>query len=188
MWKIETPLKNLNGKLFFANVSTSKLASKFGTPVFVTDSERIIYNYNRLYSAFSSHYDKFKINYAVKANNNLSILKLFNYLGSGVDCSCPEEIFLAKKMGFSSKDILYTGNYNSNDQLSYALKQKIIINIDSSSILPRLLKLGTPNFISLRINPGIGGGSHSGLVFGGCWWSWGRTYAESKSMFAVWKT
>tara|TARA_B100000949_G_scaffold113630_1_gene100648 strand:+ start:934 stop:2217 length:1284 start_codon:yes stop_codon:yes gene_type:complete len=167
MWKIETPLKNLNGKLFFANVSTSKLASKFGTPVFVTDSERIIYNYNRLYSAFSSHYDKFKINYAVKANNNLSILKLFNYLGSGVDCSCPEEIFLAKKMGFSSKDILYTGNYNSNDQLSYALKQKIIINIDSSSILPRLLKLGTPNFISLRINPGIGGGSHSGLVFGG---------------------
>ena len=167
MWKIETPLKNLNGKLFFANVSASKLASKFGTPVFVTDSERIIYNYNRLYSAFSSHYDKFKINYAVKANNNLSILKLFNYLGSGVDCSCPEEIFLAKKMGFSSKDILYTGNYNSNDQLSYALKQKIIINIDSSSILPRLLKLGTPNFISLRINPGIGGGSHSGLVFGG---------------------
>jgi len=167
MWKIETPLKNLNGKLFFANVSTSKLASKFGTPVFVTDSERIIYNYNRLYSAFSSHYDKFKINYAVKANNNLSILKLFNYLGSGADCSCPEEIFLAKKMGFSSKDILYTGNYNSDDQLSYALKQKIIINIDSSSILPRLLKLGTPNFISLRINPGIGGGSHSGLVFGG---------------------
>jgi diaminopimelate decarboxylase len=167
MWKIETPLKNLNGKLFFANVSTSKLASKFGTPVFVTDSERIIYNYERLYSAFSSHYDKFKINYAVKANNNLSILKLFNYLGSGVDCSCPEEIFLAKKMGFSSKDILYTGNYNSNDQLSYALKQKTIINIDSSSILPRLLKLGTPNFISLRINPGIGGGSHSGLVFGG---------------------
>ena len=167
MWKIETPLKNLNGKLFFANVSASKLASKFGTPVFVTDSERIIYNYNRLYSAFSSHYDKFKINYAVKANNNLSILKLFNYLGSGADCSCPEEIFLAKKMGFSSKDILYTGNYNSNDQLSYALKQKIIINIDSSSILPRLLKLGTPNFISLRINPGIGGGSHSGLVFGG---------------------
>ena len=167
MWKIETPLKNLNGKLFFANVSASKLASKFGTPVFVTDSERIIYNYNRLYSAFSSHYDKFKINYAVKANNNLSILKLFNYLGSGADCSCPEEIFLAKKMGFSSKDILYTGNYNSNDQLSYALKQKTIINIDSSSILPRLLKLGTPNFISLRINPGIGGGSHSGLVFGG---------------------
>ena len=70
-------------------------------------------------------------------------------------------------MGFSSKDILYTGNYNSNDQLSFALKQKIIINIDSSSILPRLLKIGTPNFISLRINPGIGGGSDRRLVFGG---------------------
>ena len=167
MWKIQTPLKNINGKLFFANVSTSKLASKFGTPLFVTDSERIISNYNNLYSAFSSHYDKFKINYAVKANNNLSVLKLFNSLGSGADCSCPEEIFLAKKIGFSSKDILYTGNYNSDDQLSYALKQKIMINIDSSSILPRLLKIGTPNSISFRINPGIGGGSHSVLVFGG---------------------
>ena len=167
MWKIETPLKNLNGKLFFANVSTSKLAKEFGTPLFVTDSDRIISNYNNLHSAFSSHYDKFKINYAVKANNNLSVLKLFNSLGSGADCSCPEEISLAKKMGFSSKDILYTGNYNSNDQLSFALKQKIIINIDSSSILPRLLKIGTPNFISLRINPGIGGGSDRRLVFGG---------------------
>ena len=158
MWKIETPLKNLNGKLFFANVSTSKLAKEFGTPLFVTDSERIISNYNNLHSAFSSHYDKFKINYAVKANNNLSVLKLFNSLGSGADCSCPEEISLAKKMGFSSKDILYTGNYNSNALLFFALKQKIIINIDSSSILPRLLKIGTPIFISLRINPGIGGG------------------------------
>tara|TARA_Y100000590_G_scaffold281099_1_gene315830 strand:- start:2235 stop:3518 length:1284 start_codon:yes stop_codon:yes gene_type:complete len=167
MWKIETPLKNINGKLFFANVNTAKLANEFGTPLFVTDSERIISNYNNLHSAFSSHYDKFKINYAVKANNNLSVLKLFNSLGSGADCSCPEEISLAKKMGFSSKDILYTGNYNSEDQLSFALKQKIIINVDSSSILPRLLRIGTPNFISLRINPGIGGGSHSGLVFGG---------------------
>lgn len=167
MWKIEFPLKNINGKLSFANINTLNLAKQFGTPLFVTDSERIISNYNLLYSAFSSHYDKFKINYAVKANNNLSVLKLFNSLGSGADCSCPEEIFLAKKMGFSSKDIIYTGNYNSDDQLSYALKQKIIINIDDLSILIRLLKIGTPNFISLRINPGIGGGSDSRLVFGG---------------------
>ena len=87
MWKIQTPLKNLNGKLFFANVSTSKLAKEFGTPLFVTDSERMISNYINLHSAFSSHYDKFKINYAVKANNNLSVLKLFNSLGSGADCS-----------------------------------------------------------------------------------------------------
>ena len=72
MWKVEAPLKNLNGKLSFANLSTLNLAKQFGTPLFVTDSERIISNYNRLYSAFSSHYDKFKINYAVKANNNLS--------------------------------------------------------------------------------------------------------------------
>ena len=50
MWKIETPLKNLNGKLFFANVSTSKLAKEFGTPLFVTDSDRIISNYNNLLS------------------------------------------------------------------------------------------------------------------------------------------
>lgn len=167
MWKVEAPLKNLNGKLSFANLSTLNLAKQFGTPLFVTDSERIISNYNRLYSAFSSHYDKFKINYAVKANNNLSILKLFNYLGSGADCSCPEEISLAKKIGFKNQDILYTGNYNSNSQLDFALKQKIMINVDSYSILPRLLKLGTPSLVSLRINPGIGGGSHSGLVFGG---------------------
>ena len=130
MWKIEPPLKNFKGKLSFANISTLNLAKQFGTPLFVTDSEQIILNYNKLYSAFSSHYDKFKINYAVKANNNLSILKLFNYLGSGVDCSCPEEILLAKKIGFKNQDMLYTGNYNSNNQLDFALKQKIMINVD----------------------------------------------------------
>ena len=167
MWKIEDPLKNLNGNLSFANVNTLNLSKQFGTPLFVTDSKRIISNYNRLHSAFSSHYDKFKINYAVKANNNLSILKLFNYLGSGADCSCPEEISLARKVGFKNQDILYTGNYNSTNQLAFALKQKIMINLDSYSILPRLLKLGIPSLLSFRINPGIGAGSYSGLVFGG---------------------
>jgi diaminopimelate decarboxylase len=53
-----------------------KIASKFGSPLYVYDSETIINQYNRLTKAFSK-VKNLKVNYAVKALSNISILKLF---------------------------------------------------------------------------------------------------------------
>ena len=54
-----------------------QIANEFGSPVYVYDSERIVKQYNRLKDAFRS-VKQLRLNYAVKALSNISILKLFN--------------------------------------------------------------------------------------------------------------
>ena len=57
MWKIQDHLTNKNGVLHIGGVNTIKLASKYDTPLFVTDEKRIQKNYNSLYNAFSKYCD-----------------------------------------------------------------------------------------------------------------------------------
>ncbi|MFQ5405723.1 MAG: diaminopimelate decarboxylase [Candidatus Micrarchaeia archaeon] len=166
MWKIENPLENRNGKLVIGGVPCIELAEKYDTPVFVTDENRIRENFKRLKNAFEKRYSKFKVHYAIKANNNLSVLRILQSEGCGADASCTGEIMLTKQAGFSPQETLYTGNYNSNQELACACKAGVIVNLDDESILPRLVKQGKPEVLSFRINPGIGKGGF-GLVLGG---------------------
>jgi diaminopimelate decarboxylase len=54
-----------------------------------------------------------------------------------------------------------------NEELSFLLDSGVKLNLDSLSELRRLLKLGLPDFISVRVNPGIGAGCHPYDVLGG---------------------
>jgi diaminopimelate decarboxylase len=167
LWKIEAPLENRKGILHIGGANTMELAERYGTPLYVTDEGRIRNNIRRLIKAFKPNYDNFKLKYAIKANNNLSILRIIRSEGAGADASCQEEIQLAKMSGFNTNDISYTGNYNSNDELKFAYDSGAIINLDDATLLAKLLKFGVPETISFRINPGVGKGKYSGLVFGG---------------------
>ena len=60
------------------------IANRFGSPVFVYDAHRIISQYDRLTKAFAK-VDQLRINYAVKALSNVSILKLMKELGYGAE-------------------------------------------------------------------------------------------------------
>ena len=73
-----------------------KIAQDFGSPVYVYDAEKIESQYKRLTSAFKT-VKSLKINYAVKALSNISILKLFNSLGSGIDTVSIQEVQLKKQ-------------------------------------------------------------------------------------------
>ncbi|MEM0120535.1 MAG: diaminopimelate decarboxylase [Thermoprotei archaeon] len=155
------------GSLVVGGISVSELAQRFGTPLFVTDEARLRHNYRRLKSSFEKWYPKFRVNYAVKANNNLSILSVLRQEGAGADCSDIEEVTLALMAGFTPEKLLYTGNYNSDSELRQALDADITINLDDVELLPRLLRIGVPERLSFRVNPGVGAGSHPGLVVGG---------------------
>ncbi len=77
-----------------------QIAEKFGSPIYVYDSNKIISQYNRLKNAFSS-VSSLKLNYAAKALSNISILKLFNSLDSGLDTVSIQEVKLGLKAGFN---------------------------------------------------------------------------------------
>jgi diaminopimelate decarboxylase len=133
----------------------------------VYSKNRILENYDRLKTAFEKGGVNINVHYAVKTNNNLSILRTMKDAGSGVDVSCISEIKLARYAGFTSDKIIYSGNNNPNEDLEYSLKYVDKINLDDISILPRLLKYGKPKILSFRLNPGIGSGSVKTNIFGG---------------------
>ncbi len=157
----------MDGTLHIDGLSCAEIAGRFGTPVFVTSERRIRENYRRIHGAFSSRRKKFRLHYAFKANNNLSIIRILRGEGAGADCSGPAEIFLARMCGFGPEEIIYSGNYNSGNELEYALKSGCIINIDDAPILDTLLAYGDPRIVSFRINPGIGKGKYEGIVTAG---------------------
>jgi diaminopimelate decarboxylase len=162
------PLENRGGVLFIGGCSAPELAEKYGTPLYVYDENRIRSNYRHILSSFRKYYENFSLYYAVKANNNTAILRILETEGAGADVSGPAEIHLAKKAGFSSDRILYSGNYHTDDELVSATKEKLKLNLDSTAQLERMMELRLkPDFISFRINPGIGGSGHEGLVFAG---------------------
>ena len=85
------------------------IAKKFGTPTYVYDADKIKNQYNRLINSFKS-VENLKINYAVKALSNISILKYINSLGSGLDTVSIQEVMIGIKAGFPVEKIIYTPN------------------------------------------------------------------------------
>ena len=67
------------------------LANKYGSPLYVYDTEKIIDQYKNITTAFSK-VKSLKINYAVKALSNINILKVFNTLKSGLDTVSIQEV------------------------------------------------------------------------------------------------
>lgn len=164
---IRDPLENRNGILYFDGVSTSDLAEKFDTPLYVTSERRIRDNYKRLHEALVSNYQKTRIYYAAKANSNLSILQILQAEGAYLDAVSPGEVWLALKAGFSPEKILFTGTSVRTDELKTVLSSKITVNVDSISQLERLLQIQVPETLSVRINPEIGAGHHDHCITAG---------------------
>lgn len=142
------------------NEQLLSLANKYGSPIYVYDANKIESQYNRMVNAFSSVH-KLKINYAVKANTNINILKVLKNLNAGVDCVSIQEVKLALKAGFGVKEIFFTPSGISFEEMDEATQLGVQITLDSLSILE---KFGNkyPNIpVCLRINPHVmAGGNH----------------------------
>jgi diaminopimelate decarboxylase len=166
-------------------IDIRQLSDEFGTPLYVYDADKIKSNYHKLKDTFQKYYPKTKIHYSVKANSNLSIIKLFNELDSGVDCSSPIEIFLAEKAGVSHDKILYTGNYESPDDFRALRGKNIKLNLDDINSFHRLIKIFTPNQIAFRINPGIGRGGYEGITTAGTDAKFGVPYERAYDAYKL---
>ncbi len=160
-------LENKKGTLYIAKIPITELVEKFGTPLYVTDENRLRANLRRLFTTFTKNYKKMRIYYAAKANSNISILKIFHEESAYLDAASPGEIFLSLKAGFPPEKIMFTGTSVSKEELEYALQEKVVINVDSTSQLKTILKMQTPELLSLRLNPEIGSGHHEHVITGG---------------------
>ncbi|WP_297765335.1 diaminopimelate decarboxylase [uncultured Muriicola sp.] len=142
-----------------------KIAHNYGAPVYVYDSEKIISQFNRLTKAFGS-VPKLKLNYAAKALSNISILRLMNSLGSGLDTVSIQEVRLGLMAGFQPQDIIYTPNGVSLEEIEEASKLGVQINIDNLSILEQFGTKHPQVPVCIRINPHVMAGGNSNISVG----------------------
>ena len=147
----------------------SGIADLYGTPSYVYDKDRIKENVARLSNALSKNFENFHICYAIKSNSNPHLIRVMHesFPNIGGDCSSPGEIYAAELSGIDPSKCIYTGNYESQSDLIEALDKGCNINLDDITSLDRLKKVGLPERISFRMNPGFGGGSYSGIITGG---------------------
>lgn len=154
-----------NKKLYLGGVSTDSLVNKYGTPLYIYEGDLI----REKFREFTDNipYEKLRIHYAVKANNNIHILGLLRKLGSNVETVSIGAINLAFKAGFKPNQIIHTCNGMTEEEIKFLINNKILTNIDSLSQLKTWGKLSPNSKISLRINQDIGTGSHKYFVTGG---------------------
>ncbi len=140
------------------------VAEKFGSPVYVYDADKIISQYKRLTNAFKV--DNLRIHYAVKALSNISILKLLNSLGCGLDTVSVQEVELGIKAGVDPANIIYTPNGVSLEEIEEVVALGAQINIDNLSILEQFGTRHPEIPVCIRINPHVMAGGNSKISVG----------------------
>lgn len=137
---------------------------KYDTPLYVYDGNKIIDQYQLFRDSFKVK--KLKLHFAAKALTNLSILKLFKELGSGLDCVSIEEIQLGLKAGFQAQDIIYTPNGVCIEEYKEAIEAGVKITVDNISILEKIGINYQKTSVFIRINPHLTAGGNRNISVG----------------------
>ena len=158
-----------NNDSFIDGISLKKIAGDFGTPCFIYSHNDLVKNFSEIKNVFAS--EKRKVFYSVKANSNLSILKVLLELGAGFDIVSLGELERVIKIGAQPEKIIYSGVGKSEEEIIRSLEYGIhCFNVESFSELERInsiaAKLNKVAPVSIRINPNIDPGSHEFISTG----------------------
>ncbi len=150
-------LEYKNDNLFFDDIAIEDIAKNIKTPFYIYSEDSIKKNIKDYISDASQ---KTLFCYSVKANSNLSLLKLIASQGMGFDVVSKGELHRAIKAGANPKRIVYSGVGKTKEEIAYALNNKILcFNVESEEELfainsqASLMKLKAD--ISIRINPDV---------------------------------
>ena len=129
-----------------------KISDHFGTPFHLYDEKGIMETGNKLKYAFAN-VKGFKEYFAVKALPNPFIMKIMHTMGFGFDCSSSSEIILARNIGATGENIMFTSNNTTAEQFELvASNGGCILNLDDISLVAKVPEM--PDLICFRYNPG----------------------------------
>ena len=145
-------------------VPLPKLAERYGTPLYVYSATAIRQRLRAFQSAF--RHVPHTICYSVKANSNLSILRLLAREGCGFDVVSGgelERVLAADRR--AAKNVVFSGVGKSREEMTAALKAGILLfNVESESELWALAECATRlrKFarLAMRVNPDVAADTH----------------------------
>lgn len=99
------------------------------SPFYLYSGEKIRHNFQAYSQALAGIPSQ--VSYAIKANNNVHILKILHSLGSWATLVSGNELRLALAAGFEPSQLIFNGNGKTISEISLAIQQGVMVNIDS---------------------------------------------------------
>lgn len=174
--------------LYCEDAALLNLAEQYGTPLYVYSSAMI----NERYEAFNAAIRgvPHTICYSVKANSNLSILRMLAKKGCGFDVVSGGELERVLTVGRkAAKKVVFSGVGKTRDELTAALKAGILLfNVESESELWTLaecagrLRKSAP--VALRVNPDVAAQTHPYISTGLHKHKFGVPIGEAQALYA----
>jgi diaminopimelate decarboxylase len=156
-------------QLYCERVSAAAAAKLFGTPAYLYSRASIEQAYRSMDSAFGKL--PHTICYAMKANSNLGILRVFAALGSSFDIVSGGELYRLQRIGVAGKRIVFSGVGKSREEIREGLRARILLfNVESPAELDLLAseasRLRVRAAASIRVNPDVKAGGHPHISTG----------------------
>jgi diaminopimelate decarboxylase len=175
-----------DGALECEGVPAPRIATTVGTPAYVYSGTSILDAYRRFRRAFRSI--PHTICYAVKANSNLSILRLLAGAGSSFDIVSAGELHRLRRIGVPGRRIVFSGVGKSQEEIREALRARILLfNVESEAELDALTseaaQLGRRASAALRVNPDVVAGGHAHISTGHHQHKFGIDWADARRLY-----
>ena len=150
---------------FLTKEECFRLIEKYGSPLYVYDENTIRKRSKEMMDLLPNK--KLVVDYSIKANTNIELVKIIKSEGLHVDAMSPGEVAFEKKAGYKNNEIMYVCNNISESEMKEIIKEGILISVDSLSQLEMYGKLNPNGKVIVRFNPGVGAGHHEKVVTGG---------------------
>lgn len=142
-------------KLPFSKQELERIVEQHPTPFHIYDEAAIRRNARSFSESFAWVPEGFKNYFAVKALPNPRILQVLREEGMGADCSSLPELLLARAVGMTGDEVMFTSNDTPAQEFRLAREMGAIINLDDLSHIAFLEDTaGLPERLCLRYNPG----------------------------------
>jgi diaminopimelate decarboxylase len=166
---MEGAFESQKGTLHCEGCSLKQLAKEVGTPLYVYSRKALVENFKQFDGAFADV--PHLVCFAVKANSNLSLLKLFRDLGAGYDIVSGGELFRVRQVGVDPQKVVFSGVGKKNAEIDYALNSNILLfNVESKAELEAIEARGKvlniKARVSFRVNPDIDPETHPHISTG----------------------
>ena len=178
------------GELHCEDVPLAAIAEAVGTPVYVYSTATLERHFQVFRAALElAGLGEPLIAYAVKANSNVSVLKVLGDMGAGADTVSEGEIRRALAAGIPPERIVFSGAGKTAAELAFALETGVAeINVESEPELDLLEQVaaqkGARPAIAFRVNPDVSAGGHSKISTGKSENKFGVSIAEAERLYA----
>ena len=145
-------------ELYCESVPIKRLAEKYGTPLYVYSRKTFLDHYRKTRAAFKD-VDPL-VCYSVKANSNLSILRMLVKAGAGLDIVSGGELYRALRAGVSPRKIVYASVGKTEQEIELAIRKNILLfNVESVPELALINQVaersGRRQQVAIRVNPDV---------------------------------